>query len=256
MSVIEHIAKASSTPSAAKARWRRASTPVPHAPSPLRRALLVAGASLGVFAFTTASALAAPPEVPKTEPVSGITASTASFHGVLNPNALNPGEAGQYEFLYKQSATECEGASKAPEPPGMALGFEHEEVPAQEVTGLTPHADYTVCLLARNLIGEETIGSAVTFKTALPPETPKTEPAGAITPTTATLNGVLNPNAAGDAGTYEFRYQASASECEGEKGMGAPEPAGSALGARGRSGFYAGVGSCACHPVHVLCSGP
>jgi hypothetical protein len=180
------------------------------------------------LAFAAAPAVAAAPEAPETKPVTAITATTATFHGFLNPNATAAGEAGQYEFLYKQSASECEGASKAPEPPGTALGFEHEEVPAQEVTGLTPHSEYTVCLVARNLIAEETVGSAVTFKTALPPEAPEAKPASEVTATTATLNGVLNPLNNGDAGTYEFLYKRSASECEGESA--APQPAGASAG--------------------------
>lgn len=232
MKLAEKSASRTCAPNAGKARSPRANAPVPPALSPLRRMVLITGASLGLLAFTTAPALAAAPEAPTTEPVTGITATTATFHGFLNPNALTPGEAGQYEFLYKQSASECEGASKAPEPPGTALGFEHEEVPAQEVTGLTPHTEYTVCLLARNLTAEQTVGAAVSFKTALPPETPTTEPATAVTATTATFNGVLNPGAPGDPGSYEFRYRASASECEGESGLSAPEPAGGSLGAK------------------------
>jgi hypothetical protein len=50
----------------------------------------------------------------------------------------------------------------------------------------------------------------------------------ALTATSATLNGVLNPNAAGELGTYEFLYAASGSQCEG--GGLAPQPAGMALG--------------------------
>ncbi|HEX5851722.1 MAG TPA: fibronectin type III domain-containing protein [Solirubrobacteraceae bacterium] len=63
----------------------------------------------------------------------------------------------------------------------------------------------------------------------LEPETPETKPASAITATTATLNGVLNPGMAGEPGTYEFLYKASTTECVG--GSVAPEPAGIALGA-------------------------
>jgi hypothetical protein len=202
--------------------------------SKLRRAALTVLATLcsvvGSLLFTGATASAALPEAPKTEPVTAITAATAMFHGVLNPNAKAPGEAGHYEFLYRASKAECKGGSKAPEPSGTALGFEHEQVPAQEVTGLTPHTEYTVCLLARNLKGEEAVGSAVTFRTALPPETPETLPASEITGTTATLNGVLNPKAEGEPGTYELRYRASATECEGTGERKAPVPAGAAVG--------------------------
>jgi hypothetical protein len=63
---------------------------------------------------------------------------------------------------------------------------------------------------------------------AAPPEEPVTKPATAITGTTATLNGELNPNAAGEPGAYDFAYKQSATECTGESV--APEPPGSALG--------------------------
>jgi hypothetical protein len=41
------------------------------------------------------------------------------------------------------------------------------------------------------------------------PETPETGEATGVTATTATLNGVLNPKAAGEAGNYEFVYPQS-----------------------------------------------
>ncbi len=69
----------------------------------------------------------------------------------------------------------------------------------------------------------EAVSPAVTFKTALPPETPKTEAATLVTGTTATLNGVLNPVKAGEAGTYEFTYQPSKTK-ECAAGSIAPEP--------------------------------
>jgi WD40-like Beta Propeller Repeat len=65
---------------------------------------------------------------------------------------------------------------------------------------------------------------------AAAPEEPVTvSPAKSITATSATLEGVLNPNAAGEAGEYEFFYSAG-SECTG--GSVAPEPAGIALGVK------------------------
>jgi hypothetical protein len=64
---------------------------------------------------------------------------------------------------------------------------------------------------------------------AAAPETPETGKASAITSTTATLeDGVLNPNAPGEVGEYQFLYRVSETDCEGESA--APEPAGTALG--------------------------
>ncbi len=51
---------------------------------------------------------------------------------------------------------------------------------------------------------------------AAAPETPKAEPVTAVTPTTATLNGVLNPGGASEGGSYQFSYAPSeALECAG-----------------------------------------
>jgi hypothetical protein len=188
--------------------------------TPLRRCFAAAAlAIVCVFAggmLASAPALAAAPEAPKTEPVTEISATTAMFHGILNPNAAAMSEAGKYEFLYQASNAECKAGATAPEPPGTALGFEHEEVPAQEVTGLSPHTEYTVCLLARNLTGEETAGSAVTFTTAQPPEAPEQLEANPIASSSATLRGALNPHNQGDPGSYKFVYRQSGSECQGE----------------------------------------
>ncbi len=63
---------------------------------------------------------------------------------------------------------------------------------------------------------------------AAAPETPETVAASGVTATTATLNGALNPGAAGEAGTYEFLYKPSVGECT--EGSTAPTPAGIALG--------------------------
>jgi hypothetical protein len=64
---------------------------------------------------------------------------------------------------------------------------------------------------------------------AAAPEPPVAAVNGAtVTTTTVTLEGTLNPKAAGDPGEYEFLYEASATECA--EGAVAPEPAGIALG--------------------------
>jgi hypothetical protein len=68
---------------------------------------------------------------------------------------------------------------------------------------------------------------------AAAPEEPVTvSPATSITGTSATLEGVLNPNAAGEPGEYAFFYNAG-SECTG--GSTAPQPPGIALGLEGEA---------------------
>jgi hypothetical protein len=187
-----------------------------------RLTLTVLGALCAVvsmMALWSAPALAAAPEIPELSveahvPSPPSPSTEAVLHGVLNPNAIALSEAGSYEFLYKAGAT-CAGGTPAPIPPGLELGLEHEELPAETLTGLTANTEYTVCL-REETTGGEAISPPVTFKTALPPETPETiNPANPIAATTATLHGVLNPKAIGNPGTYEFLYKASATECEG-----------------------------------------
>jgi hypothetical protein len=49
-----------------------------------------------------------------------------------------------------------------------------------------------------------------------PPETPETQPASVVGAHVATLNGLVNPKGEdGQAGTYEFLYRASPTECKG-----------------------------------------
>ena len=174
---------------------------------------------MGGLAFGSVSALAAAPEAPGPVTVEHFGATRVSVHGLLSPEA--EGYPGTYEFLYRASKTGCEGGEHAPSSaPGLAMGGQGEEV-SQELTGLSPETEYTVCLLERNLNqakGEETVGPATTFKTTETLEAPTiTVPASpSITSSSAKLQGVLNPSKPGNPGTYEFVYSQSASECERE----------------------------------------
>ena len=154
-----------------------------------------------------------------------------SLHGTLNPGKEGGGfEFGTYQFLYRESKTTCTGGSGTPEPPAMSFGGGKEEV-SQELTGLKPGTEYTVCLAAHNEAGtEEAVGGPVTFKTARPPEAPEAQEATSITATAATLHGAVNPNAPGDPGSYQFVYRESATECRGDHETAAPEPPASTAG--------------------------
>jgi hypothetical protein len=80
----------------------------------------------------------------------------------------------------------------------------------------------SLCVLAGVLVfGASALAAA--------PEPPVAVVNGAtVTARTVTLEGTLNPKAAGDPGEYEFLYEASATDCA--EGAVAPEPAGIALG--------------------------
>jgi hypothetical protein len=226
----EHPAKTPSTKTGFLATLASLS-PAKGTRAPSFRALVGAAAALTLITLSApASALASPPEEPQTNPVEGIRASAVVFYGFLNPGA--PGEAGStWQFLYKATATatkaECEspGALKGPEEAAISGGSEAEFV-GIEVGGLSPDTEYVVCLAATNTSAETTVGNAVAFKTALPPETPLIEAATEVKGTSATLHGVLNPNAPGDPGSYEFYYRADPAECQGEFSTGSTPSAG------------------------------
>jgi hypothetical protein len=171
---------------------------------------------VGVLVFASAPALAAAPETPETGKVSGKTASTATLEGgVLNPKAA--GELGEYEYLYRVSATECEGENATnPEP---ALGFEKETIPPTQLTGLQPNQTYAVCLIERNAANPEEVSPAsapVTFTTLPAPPAVEGESVSSLKADEAVLEARVNPN--NQATTYRFEYSASAT---GET-LGAP----------------------------------
>jgi hypothetical protein len=172
---------------------------------------------VGMLVFASAPALATGLEAPQLT-VESIAASSATLRAVLNP--VTAGGAGTYEFLYKQGKAGCTGGTKVPMPAGLMTGTAHEEV-AEGISGLLADSEYTACARVVNTTSspsEEATSVAVTFTTAIPPETPTVvSPVKSVTATSATLEGVLNPHAAGNPGSYEFLYRVSASECEGSE---------------------------------------
>jgi hypothetical protein len=183
----------------------------------LRAILITAVTSLLGAALYVSVAWAGVPEVPVVSVGLPVHASEAVFEGVLNPKGT-PSEGGTYQFVYRPSTKKlCKGSGelKAPEPAGLGLGVEDEVLQPEEVTGLAAGTEYAVCLVAENLSGN-TASAAVSFTTAITPETPTGLEAKPLAAMTATLNGILNPGKAGDAGSYVFLYKHSSSECEGE----------------------------------------
>ena len=167
--------------------------------------------SSGVGLLCGAPAFAAAPEAPTVE-VWGRNSTEVTLRGVLYPN--NTGEPGSYEFLYKQSTTECTGEGKTTA--GVASGNQFEEV-YEALSGLQSGKPYTICLAVTSPEGT-TLSSPVTVTTAIRPETPEGLKAESVAAFTATLKGTLNPAAERKAepGSYEFLYRKSATECEGE----------------------------------------
>jgi hypothetical protein len=168
--------------------------------------LLVLAAALGTLGLTSAPALAAP-EAPAPVVVESVTATSATFQGELNPGkegvAGTYGREGTYQFLYDDDGS-CEGGGEAPTPPGPALGGGKEALPPQEVTGLAPGTEYTVCLLDRSNVAGSTVGSAVTFTTSVGAPEIDGESVSSVESSDATLEAEISPG--GEEATYQFEY--------------------------------------------------
>ena len=162
-----------------------------------------------------------------TEPASGVKATEARLEGIVNPN--NQVTECKFEYgtepsLAKGTIVPCEQASLE--------GYGEQGV-GLNLTGLPQGTTYYYKLLAKNASGEEKVGGIQHFTTATPEAAVTSSPAAEIRATTATLEGVLNPNSPGVKGTYEFHYKKSATECEGE-GEEPPTPSTEATGAKGQ----------------------
>ncbi len=121
-------------------------------------------------------------------------------------------------LLSKATKAECEsgGALRAPASPGLVLG--RAQAVSEQVSGLAQDTEYVVCLAATNAeaIPVRTVGPAVAFKTAVPPEQPETSAATSVTASSATLNGVANRKAA-EADTaveYDFMYRVASNDAQ------------------------------------------
>jgi hypothetical protein len=179
----------------------------------LRPSLLAGIAAIGLMGagLQTSTALAAP-EAPVTEAATGVTSTTATLNGELNPHT----EATTgYEFMYSPYGI-CEVFATEPgaEAKGEALKV------STSVTGLEPNKTYTFCAVAIQTeaeVTEVTFGSPLTFTTPTSKPTVESESAPAVAPFEATLEAQLNPNNQGTL--YSFQY--SSTPPAGEKLEGA-----------------------------------
>ncbi len=165
--------------------------------------VLVLCLMVGGFAFSGVALAAAPEEPVTVSPAKSITSTSATLEGVLNPNAA--GEAGQYGFFYRASASQCTEAGVAPEPEGIALGLKGEAV-STVVTGLQPGTQYTFCVFGRSASSPEepAIGQPVTFTTLAVAPSVSEEFVTGVASDGATLHGEVDPG--GAATTFHFEY--------------------------------------------------
>lgn len=154
------------------------------------------------------------PEAPEGEEATPVGTTTTTLKGVLAPNASMSEEAGTYEFLYKQSPSECEGASEAPSPAATAAGAEKEAV-SVELSELSPGTHYTFCLQEQNSSGVTATASPISFETL--GAGIAEEQVTSVEAEAATLQAEIEPN--GQATTYHFEYDTSPYTSEATHGI-------------------------------------
>ena len=170
--------------------------------------------------FTT---LKVPPTA-KTEPATSVKSTEARLEGLVNPN----NQSTKCEFQYGAEASLGTSTTVGCEPETLTgLG---EQGVGLTVSALTQNATYYYRVIAESAPDEKAEGTIEHFTTPIHPETPEKLSASPVAATEATLHGTLNPKAAGNPGSYEFLYKASATQCEGGESSG-----GSALGGSGEA---------------------
>lgn len=146
---------------------------------------------------------ALPPEAPVTDPATEVSATVWTLHGTLNPG--KEGEAGTYQFVYRQSATECQGTEQqvTPAEPEHSTAAAAQQV-SSEATGLLPGTTYTFCLLASNGVGETAPGAPQSFKTPAVAATVSEESFSDVGSSTAVLHAQVNPGGALTSFFFEY----------------------------------------------------
>ncbi len=148
--------------------------------------------------FTT---LPNPPTV-VTGTASAVTQTTATLGGSVNPNS---GEVSECKLEYGTSTSYGSSASCSPSP---GSGSSPVAVRA-ELKGLAASTTYHFRIVASNT-GGTSKGSDQTFTTLPNPPTVVTGTASAVTQTTATLGGSVNPNS-GEVSECKLEYGTSTS---------------------------------------------
>ncbi len=177
-----------------------------------------------ILSFTTPAAL---PTV-STSSATSLTGTAATLNGTGNPNGAAATGWFRYGTASPGTGNDTFG-TRVPISGGTALGAGSSPVAyPQAITGLTPGTTYYYCAIVANSQGTS-FGSVVSFTTPLPP-TVMTTAASSVATTSATLNGMGNPN--GAATTAWFRYSTvNPGTANDTFGTRAPVSGGSSLGA-------------------------
>ena len=174
----------------------------------MRRApILLALAALALALAAGAAAGQAPTApVVSTAAATNVSSSGATLNGTVNPE----GQATVYAFQWGPTT---DYGHETPLPPGSAGSGTTSVAETATLSGLDPGTAYHYRVIAISAGGVAT-GTDQTFTTSGTPPTPTTPPtvasaaATSITPTSATLNGTVNPN--GQATGYYFEYGTTA----------------------------------------------
>jgi DNA-binding beta-propeller fold protein YncE len=135
----------------------------------------------------------------------GVTASSATVAGTVNPE----GTETSYSFQYGLDTTYSTGCSTPPcSSPSTSAGSGTSAVEATaNLSELQPNITYHYRLAATNTSGGRTFGADKTFTTEAEAPTVLGESASSAGPTAATLEARINPN--NQDTTYKFQYSTS-----------------------------------------------
>jgi hypothetical protein len=170
-----------------------------------------------------------------TKPASSVQDTSAKLNGSVVPN----GQATTAYFDYGTST--AYGSRTAAKSVGSGTGSTGVSVP---VAGLAPSTTYHARLVATNAAGTSN-GADVTFTTTGPPIV-HGGPATAVSSTTATLTGSVDPS--GHATSWYFQYGATAAYGS----QTAAQNAGSSSGARAVSAAIGGLNPGATYHVRLV----
>ncbi len=148
-----------------------------------------------------------------TPTVSAITAGSATLNTEVNPEGS---EVGTCKFEYGTSTsygssvpcTSLAGAGRTPVSVAASL------------SGLTPLTTYHLRVVAANRSGQTSESSDATFTTASEPPTASTAPASSLTPSSATLGGVVDPMGGASSCGFELSGSSGLIPCSTSPGSG------------------------------------
>ncbi|MDX2010122.1 MAG: hypothetical protein SFW67_08030 [Myxococcaceae bacterium] len=134
----------------------------------------------------------------------GVSSSVATLNGTATPRGSDTTGYFRFSTINPGSCNTSFGA-RAPVSGGTLVPSGSTATPfTASLSGLSPNTTYFFCAIAQNAVGT-TLGSVLSFTTPTGP-TVTTGSASAVTSTSATLNGAVNP--LGDATTAWFRFSA------------------------------------------------